>query len=106
MFYLNEYQDAMDQDAMSQCEYNTAAIAEYASAYGVTDTTSAWVLTPFDSWERNPHYVGLRIPHPEDDDAMFYIDEVGLDVWRAEECQPACASIYPVAIVATYDLPF
>ena len=26
-----------------------------------------WLLTDFDTWERNPHYTGPRGPHPEDE---------------------------------------
>lgn len=25
-----------------------------------------WILTPYDTWERNPAYVGPDEPHPED----------------------------------------
>lgn len=27
---------------------------------------SQWILTPFDTWEKNPCYVGPDQPHPED----------------------------------------
>lgn len=26
-----------------------------------------WILTPYDTWERNPAYTGPLEPHPEDD---------------------------------------
>ncbi len=62
-----EYEDAMAQDCMSQGEYMSAALRQYAGAYGEVDPDRAWILTPFDTWERNPHYVGPPVRHPEDD---------------------------------------
>lgn len=64
---LTEREDALAQDAMSQGEHLSAAVDQYADAYGAEDTESAWILSPFDTWERNPHYVGPPQRHPEDD---------------------------------------
>ncbi len=41
------------------------ACREYAQNYGAEYPRSQWLLTPWDTWERNPHYVGLDQPHPE-----------------------------------------
>jgi len=43
------------------------AAREFASNVGSEDTTRAWILSPFDSWERNPYYQGPDVPHPEED---------------------------------------
>ena len=71
MFYsedqLREYEDSMAQDCMSQGEYMTAALHQYGAAYGETMPERAWILTPFDTWEKNPYYVGPPVRHPEDD---------------------------------------
>jgi hypothetical protein len=38
--------------------YLTQAVRQYAYVYGEEDAESEWVLSPFDTWERNPHYRG------------------------------------------------
>jgi hypothetical protein len=64
---MNERNEALRQEALSEGEYLSEAIFEYASNHGAEDTESAWILSPFDSWERNPHYEGPEVPHPEYD---------------------------------------
>lgn len=46
--------------------YLQEAVAEYASEHGRLDTDRAWILSPFDTWERNPFYQGPPQSHPED----------------------------------------
>lgn len=41
------------------------ACREYAQDYGKEHSQSQWLLTPWDTWERNPHYSGPDQPHPE-----------------------------------------
>jgi len=67
--YENEREAALANEAMNDGEYHSAALSQYASAHGADDAEAAWVLTPFDTWERNPYYTGAPVPHPEDDDA-------------------------------------
>lgn len=43
------------------------AVAEYALNVGYEDQDREWILSPYDSWERNPFYQGPPGPHPEDD---------------------------------------
>jgi hypothetical protein len=52
--------------------YLQEAVAEYARQHGAVETERAWILSPFDTWERNPSYRGPAVPHPEDD---HYEDE-------------------------------
>jgi hypothetical protein len=57
---------------VKQREYKMLATAseackEFAANVGSEDTERAWILTPFDSWERNPYYCGPAVPHPEED---------------------------------------
>lgn len=42
------------------------SIKEYASNAGMDNPDTAWILTPYDTWERNPSYRGEPVPHPED----------------------------------------
>lgn len=46
----------------------TEACREYARNAGMDDPDRAWILTPWDSWERNPFYRGPAVRHPEDYD--------------------------------------
>ena len=41
------------------------ACREYAANYGMDNPDVAWVATPWDTWESNPHYHGPAVPHPE-----------------------------------------
>lgn len=51
--------------------YLHEAVAEYAANHGALATDREWILSPFDTWERNPYYTGNPGRHPEDD----YYDE-------------------------------
>lgn len=54
-----------------RCATPSEARAEYAANAGAEDRGHQWVLTPWDTWERNPHYHGPEQVHPEsycDDD--------------------------------------
>ena len=42
------------------------ACREYAANVGADHPDRAWILTDFDTWERNPFYHGPAVPHPED----------------------------------------
>ena len=43
------------------------AMLEYARNMGDQRPESAWLLTDYDVWVRNPHYRGPPQRHPEDD---------------------------------------
>jgi hypothetical protein len=56
------------------------AVREYARNAGSENADQAWILSPYDTWERNPFYVGPPARHPEDDygdydDAVELVDE-------------------------------
>lgn len=42
------------------------ARAEFARNAGHDNPDHEWILTPFDTWERNPAYCGPKGRHPED----------------------------------------
>jgi len=42
------------------------AVSEWTWAVGRTRPDQQWLLSDFDSWERNPHYSGPDQMHPED----------------------------------------
>lgn len=44
------------------------AVKEWAYNAGAAYPGDAWLLSDYDTWERNPHYRGPKVPHPEDDD--------------------------------------
>lgn len=44
------------------------AVFEYAANFGrdlPADQQPAWILSPFDTWSKNPRYCGPAVPHPE-----------------------------------------
>lgn len=41
------------------------AVQEYTYNVGRMKPESAWILSPFDTWHKNPFYRGPQIPHPE-----------------------------------------
>jgi hypothetical protein len=43
------------------------AFKEYARNAGHERPDSEWILTPWDTWEKNPWYSGKPGRHPEDD---------------------------------------
>jgi hypothetical protein len=45
------------------------AAQEYGANAGSERPQHAWILTPYDTWVRNPSYRGEPQPHPEDDAA-------------------------------------
>ena len=69
----------------------TEACREYAMNVGADHPEQAWLLTDYDTWERNPHYHGPAVPHPEDyhgeDEDRTENEWSGIVV--ADELQPA-----------------
>ena len=49
-----------------------SAAREYARNVGSENPDRPWILTNYDTWERNPFYSGPPARHPEDD---HYDDE-------------------------------
>lgn len=47
------------------CATDQESCVEYARNVGAEDQEREWIITPFDSWERNPFYTGKPGPHPE-----------------------------------------
>lgn len=92
--------DFQSEEAYRQaCEEEVAgfatpgqAAAEYGRNAGMDNPDRAWILTPWDSWEPNPFYVGPRVSHPEYPD-----DETPAEPGPRKEYQPAPTN---------YDVPF
>lgn len=45
----------------------TEACREYARNVGMYHPERAWILTDYDTWEKNPFYSGPPVPYPEDE---------------------------------------
>jgi hypothetical protein len=43
------------------------AIEEQRQIFGMENLNSQWILSSWDTWERNPYYNGPEQQHPEDD---------------------------------------
>jgi hypothetical protein len=50
-----------------ECATPAEAYREMVCNIGMDNADSQWILTPYDTWEKNPAYVGPPQPHPEDD---------------------------------------
>lgn len=55
------------------------ACREYAENCGRERPQQAWILTPWDTWERNPFYSGPKVRHPEDDNYEEEVDQTDYD---------------------------
>ena len=56
----------MDYDPWGHLATPSEACKEYARNVGAEVPDRAWILTDYDTWERNPFYQGSPQPHPED----------------------------------------
>lgn len=43
------------------------AVKEYAANVGAERPLVQWILSDYDTWERNPYYVGPDQGHPDDE---------------------------------------
>ena len=48
-------------------EWRSAALNQYAEAYGEERPDVEYILSPYDTWLRNPYYTGAPGPHPDFD---------------------------------------
>ena len=48
-------------------EWRAAALNQYAEAYGEERPNTEYILSPYDTWLRNPYYRGRKGPHPDFD---------------------------------------
>jgi hypothetical protein len=71
------------------------AVREWVGNVGAECPDRAWLCSNYDTWEKNPHYVGPEEPHPEDDDAWEDIA-----AWRAARAQKAAEDAIERAKVA------
>lgn len=55
-------------DTLSYSQWQAEAVRQYAGDHGRDRPDLAYILSPYDTWETNPFYVGPRQPHPESDE--------------------------------------
>lgn len=41
------------------------AVKEYVFNVGAKRADEAWILSPYDTWHKNPFYKGPKVEHPE-----------------------------------------
>ena len=63
------------------------AIDEWVFNVGIDRKDTAWLLSDYDSWHKNPHYAGIPVPHPEceDFDQPLDIDDTVDDDFEDDE---------------------
>lgn len=76
------------------------SVREYAQNAGMDNPTQEWILSPFDSWERNPFYTGVRHVDPETAGEMAWAAEAEGKTLTEEDLRikpyvPAAVSIDP-----------
>jgi len=76
------------------------AIREYVRVVGAESPDSPWIVSPYDTWERNPHYQGPAVPHPDDFD-----DEEAPAFFINPAPTPVPSTDYPVPAGLIFD-PF
>jgi hypothetical protein len=60
-------------------------VSQWARAEGAESPETGWILSPFDTWERNPSYRGPEVPHPEDEEGWTMVsDAIGNGATREE----------------------
>tara|TARA_Y100000389_G_scaffold122293_1_gene119652 strand:- start:367 stop:576 length:210 start_codon:yes stop_codon:yes gene_type:complete len=64
--YEQERENSEWNESLNQGQRMQGACREYAYNVGTLKPDVEWLLTDFDTWERNPHYQGKPGPHPED----------------------------------------
>lgn len=66
----DDYQSSESWDDQLPDDSDRATMAEadreYASNVGSQRPDLAWILSDRDVWYRNPYYMGVPQPHPED----------------------------------------
>jgi hypothetical protein len=50
--------------------YQQEQVREWVWVYGAEHPDREWLNSPYDSWEKNPHYTGKPGRHPEDDEIL------------------------------------
>jgi len=85
--WAQELQDRSDEDWQLECEDRAIggapaatqadAVREWVYNVGAYDRFKdcEWLLTNYDTWEKNPHYSGPPQRHPEEDDYLEAIAE-------------------------------
>lgn len=76
------------------------AYQELVRNMGQDRPDDAWILTDFDTWERNPYYQGPPVPHPED-----IHDDVS-QVETKQDVVPEYKFVLIVAAQCKNDIPF
>ena len=64
--FNQEQENSQWNEGLTQGQRMQGACREYAHNYGAEHPDREWLLTDFDTWERNPCFTGTPGPHPED----------------------------------------
>lgn len=55
------------------------AVREYAFNVGHDRPLQQWILSDYDTWERNPFYIGPDMGHPDDEVPRGFVYETFLE---------------------------
>jgi hypothetical protein len=65
------YEEEFDGD-YGYAEWHAMALHQYAEAYGEERPDHEYILSPYDTWLKNPFFTGTAGPHPDDWEKMAY----------------------------------
>jgi hypothetical protein len=69
-----------DDDDYAPLATPADACREHARIVGAERPDQEWLLTDYDTWEKNPHFTGTPGRHPEDyDDDYELLDEATIE---------------------------
>ena len=64
---MNDYETERQRHLLYGQASPADACREYAWNAGIDRPNQPWILTDYDVWMPNPHFVGHRGPHPEEE---------------------------------------
>jgi hypothetical protein len=65
MGYYEEREEALENEFNNTSAFETEE--QETKQFGYLHLDRQWLLTNYDTYVKNPHYVGEDQPHPEDD---------------------------------------
>lgn len=72
----------------NKMSWMSEAVNQWTCVYGAEKSENAWILSPYDTWERNPCYRGPAQPHPEETTEEYEQFEA-----TSEEFHNACSRL-------------
>jgi hypothetical protein len=63
----------------------TDAVNEFVLWYGSNHKDQCWILSQYDTWHKNPFFIGIQTPHPELSEVNEEIEDEEDEIDEEEE---------------------